>query len=68
MNIPGFTADASLRATKGRYGTCGVTAFSRTQVNAQLSRPINSYWGIYLTQVTPRCSMAGRGGLSKESG
>ena len=25
-------------------------------------------WGIYLTQVTPRCSMACRGGLSKKSG
>ena len=25
-------------------------------------------WGIYLTQVTPRCSMACCGGLSKESG
>ena len=28
----------------------------------------NVRWGIYLTQVTPRCSMACRGGLSPKSG
>src|ERR1017187_9825300 len=28
----------------------------------------HSRWGIYLTQVTPRCSMVCRGGLSKKSG
>src|ERR1035437_6626985 len=28
--------------------------------------PYRERWGIYLTQVTPRCSMVCRGGLSKK--
>jgi hypothetical protein len=34
----------------------------------RISNRFCTKWGIYLTQVTPRCSMACRGGLSPKSG
>jgi hypothetical protein len=63
-----FATDLSFESGVGKVLAAQLTEVERRQIFFDNFNEILRNWAVYLTQVTPRCSMLCRGGLSAKSG